>query len=395
MKTGRYILLLCLSMHVSMLFSQSMEEIKKKQEQTEKEINYLNKLLSATRNDQTATLDKLTLLNQKIIKAKEMVVSLKEEVNLLEKQLENNTKKRERFQADRQKTLDLYASMVVETWKKRDRSDKLATIFASADIGQAYARYKYFASVQDYSKRQLAKIARTSDSLLLVNKNLNALLSQKNKAQKEMSVMNSELLKEQNRVNDFVASLKKQERELTKKLQAEIKNREKYKKELQKLIDNQIKKSGSSTSKYNLTPEEKLISEDFAKNKGRLPWPVAEGFISEKFGVNVSPLARQVKLNNDGITITTSENAEVRAVFGGVVSEIMFIPGQNNVILIRHGNYFSLYNNIIEVFVKKGDQVKVKQRIGKLAVSAKGSSTINFQIWKDREILNPQGWLSK
>ena len=166
------------------------------------------------------------------------------------------------------------------------------------------------------------------------------------------------------------------------------------KKELEKLIAAQAKKSGSKNSTYKLTPEEKLISDDFAKNRGKLPWPVEQGFVSEKFGVNVHPVFKQVKLNNAGITITTSRNADVRAVFKGVVTEIMFIPGDNNVVIVRHGNYLTVYPNLVEIFIKKGDTVNVKQKIGKLAVSSGNNSTLNFQVWRDKDNLDPQLWLT-
>lgn len=155
-----------------------------------------------------------------------------------------------------------------------------------------------------------------------------------------------------------------------------------------------LKKSGSKNSTYKLTPEEKLISDDFAKNRGKLPWPVEQGFVSEKFGVNVHPVFKQVKLNNAGITITTSRNADVRAVFKGVVTEIMFIPGDNNVVIVRHGNYLTVYSNLVEIFIKKGDTVNVKQKIGKLAVSSGNNSTLNFQVWRDKDNLDPQLWLT-
>ena len=148
------------------------------------------------------------------------------------------------------------------------------------------------------------------------------------------------------------------------------------------------------TEYMKLTPEEKLISDDFAKNRGKLPWPVEQGFVSEKFGVNVHPVFKQVKLNNAGITITTSRNADVRAVFKGVVTEIMFIPGDNNVVIVRHGNYLTVYSNLVEIFIKKGDTVNVKQKIGKLAVSSGNNSTLNFQVWRDKDNLDPQLWLT-
>lgn len=393
MNLFRVILILFFTCTLTIAYSQSIEAIKKKNEKTEKEIAYLNKLLNTARNDQSATVQKITIINQKIVKGKEMIQSLTNEIGYIEKNINDNESVKSGLEANRKQMLDFYAKMVYETWKKRNISDKLVYIFSSSSFSQAYARYKYFEQIQDYSKRQLKQIRQTNDSLTRINAQLSKLIAQKNLAQSKISAQNNELIKEQNEANRYVAELKKKEKELVRKLNVEIKNRERFKKELEKLIAAQAKKSGSKNSSYKLTPEEKLISDDFAKNRGKLPWPVEQGFVSEKFGINVHPVFKQVKLNNAGITITTSRNADVRAVFKGVVTEIMFIPGDNNVVIVRHGNYLTVYSNLVEIFIKKGDTVNVKQRIGKLASSGE-SSTLNFQVWKDKDNLDPQLWLT-
>jgi len=375
-------------------YSQSIEAIKKKNEKTEKEIAYLNKLLENARKDRSNTVQKVSIINQKIVKGKEMIASLMNEVKYIENQINDNEFIKSRLESDKQRMLDFYSKMVYETWKKRNESDKLIYIFSSSSFAEAYARYKYFEQVQDYSKRQIRLIEQTNDSLTAINGQLNKLMAQKNATHSKIASQNNQLIKEQNEANKSIADLKKKEKELLRKLNIEIKNRERFKKELEKLIAAQAKKSGSKNSTYKLTPEEKLISDDFAKNRGKLPWPVEQGFVSEKFGVNVHPVFKQVKLNNAGITITTSRNAEVRAVFKGVVTEIMFIPGDNNVVIVRHGNYLTVYSNLVEIFIKKGDTVNVKQRIGKLAVSSGNNSTLNFQVWKDKDNLDPQLWLT-
>ncbi|HJA14262.1 MAG TPA: peptidoglycan DD-metalloendopeptidase family protein [Candidatus Butyricimonas faecavium] len=375
-------------------YSQSIDAIKKKNEKTEKEIAYLNKLLKNARKDKSSTIQKVSIINQKIVKGKEMIQSLTNEVNYLDSQIKKNECIKSDLESDKQKMLEFYSKMVYETWKKRNESDKLIYIFSSSNFAQAYARYKYFEQVQDYSKRQIQLIEQTNDSLTAINEDLSKLIALKGETQSKIVSQNNQLIREQNEANTYIADLKKKEKELLRKLNIEIKNRERFKKELEKLIAAQAKKSGSKNSTYKLTPEEKLISDDFAKNRGKLPWPVEQGFVSEKFGVNVHPVFKQVKLNNAGITITTSRNADVRAVFKGVVTEIMFIPGDNNVVIVRHGNYLTVYSNLVEIFIKKGDTVNVKQKIGKLAVSTGNNSTLNFQVWKDKDNLDPQLWLT-
>jgi len=389
----RYILPLCFVFLSVSLSAQSIKAIKEKQAKTEKEIQYLNKLLKETRTNKSVTTQQLTIIRQKIAKGKESIETLHKEVKYYEKLIADNELLKANLEADKEKMLDLYAKLVYETWKKRKNSDKLIYLFSSSGLVQAYARYKYFEQIQNYSKRQIQSIENMNDSLTTVNKRLSNLITQKNEVQSQLHSKNTLLIKEQNEANHYMAVLQKTEQSLNKKLNIEKKNRNRFTKELQKLIDSQVKKSGSKNSNYKLTSEEKLISDDFAKNKGKLPWPVKEGFVSEKFGVNVHPVFKQVKLSNDGITITTSPHAEVRSVFSGVVAEIMFITGYNNVVIIRHGNYLTLYSNLVNVYVKKGEKISVKTPIGKLATADK-NSTLNFQIWKDKSKLNPETWLS-
>ena len=390
----RNILIVIFLFSFTFSYSQSIDAIKKKNEKTEKEIAYLNKLLENARKDKSSTIQKVSIINQKIGKGKEMIQSLTNEVNYLDGQIKKNESVKSGLESDKQRMLEFYSKMVYETWKKRNESDKLIYIFSSSNFAQAYARYKYFEQVQDYSKRQIQLIEQTNDSLTVINKELSKLMALKSETQSKIVSQNNQLIREQNEANTYIADLKKKEKELLRKLNIEIKNRERFKKELEKLIAAQAKKSGSKNSTYKLTPEEKLISDDFAKNRGKLPWPVEQGFVSETFGVNVHPVFKQVKLNNAGITITTSRNADVRAVFKGVVTEIMFIPGDNNVVIVRHGNYLTVYSNLVEIFIKKGDTVNVKQKIGKLAVSSGNNSTLNFQVWRDKDNLDPQLWLT-
>lgn len=390
----RNILIVIFLFSFTFSYSQSIDAIKKKNEKTEREIAYLNKLLENARKDKSSTIQKVSIINQKIDKGKEMIQSLMNEVNYLDGQIKKNKSVKSGLESDKQRMLEFYSKMVYETWKKRNESDKLIYIFSSSSFAQAYARYKYFEQVQDYSKRQIQLIEQTNDSLTAINRELSKLIILKSETQSKITSQNNQLIREQNEANTYIADLKKKEKELLRKLNIEIKNRERFKKELEKLIAAQAKKSGSKNSTYKLTPEEKLISDDFAKNRGKLPWPVEQGFVSEKFGVNVHPVFKQVKLNNAGITITTSRNADVRAVFKGVVTEIMFIPGDNNVVIVRHGNYLTVYSNLVEIFIKKGDTVNVKQKIGKLAVSSGNNSTLNFQVWRDKDNLDPQLWLT-
>ncbi|MDE5638216.1 MAG: peptidoglycan DD-metalloendopeptidase family protein [Odoribacter sp.] len=374
---------------------QSISSIRKDKEKIEKEITYLNKLLEEAKSDRNVSVERLNILQQKIVQSKSLIQSLKQEVKYLENQIGRNESRIFQLITDRESMLSMYGRLVYGLWKKRDKTDKLMFIFASSDFNQAYNRYKYFEQIQSYSKRQLALIGQMNDSLNVRNEELKKYIALKNAALDDIDIKNRDLITQQESENKLIAELQKKEKQIVKKLQAEAKNRERLERELNKLIASQAKKSGGTSSSYKLTPEEKLLSDDFSKNKGKLPWPVTQGIISEKFGVNPHPVYKRVLMSNDGINITTSKNAEVRAVFNGVVSDIALMPGINNAVIIRHGNYLTVYTNLVYVSVKKGEKVTTKQTIGKVAYDTEKGSIMGFQVWNNLNKQNPELWLAK
>ena len=235
MKICRNILIVIFLFSFTFSYSQSIDAIKKKNEKTEREIAYLNKLLENARKDKSSTIQKVSIINQKIGKGKEMIQSLTNEVNYLDSQIKKNETVRLGLESDKQRMLEFYSKMVYETWKKRNESDKLIYIFSSSSFAQAYARYKYFEQVQDYSKRQIQLIEQTNDSLTAINRELSKLIILKSETQSKITFQNNQLIREQNEANTYIADLKKKEKELLRKLNIEIKNRERFKKELEKL----------------------------------------------------------------------------------------------------------------------------------------------------------------
>ena len=389
---------LLLSFHFS-VFSQSITDIRKQKEKAEKEITYLNKLLKDAAKNKSASTEKVNILQEKIVQSQRVLTSLNQEVSYLQKSIAGNEKRIGELQENRKTMLDMYARLVYGNWKKRNKTDKLMFILSASDFNQAYNRFKYFQQIQSYSGRQLDLIRQTNDSLEIKNRELKEMIARKNSVLSEIQVKNKELESEKHRENRYVSELQKKEKELKKKLDEQTKNRQRLAKELNRLVT-QTKKASTSGSKGKLTPDQQLVSNDFAKNKGKLPWPVEEGFISERFGVSVHSLHKYLKIANDGIDITTSKDATVRAVFKGVVLDVCFVPGLNYMILIQHGNYFTAYPNLLDVKVKRGEQVNTKQALGRIGYDSEKGSVLNFQIWqnvgKAQPVkLNPELWLAK
>ena len=387
------ILLFCFLIFHGNVLGQSIAEIRKQKEKSEKEISYLNKLLDQAAQNKLSSTQKLNILQEKILQSKKLLNSMDQEVKYLQNNISLNESRIDELEKNRSSMLNLYAKLVYGSWKKRDKMNKMMFIFSSSDFNQAYNRFKYFQQIQEYSARQLTLIKQVNDSLDSRNKELKSLIDQKNLVLIAINDKNRELESEKLKENGFIIELQKKEKELKRRLQVETQKRQRLTQELNRLIAKQIKKSDkTSTSNYKLTPEEKLVSDDFAKNKGKLPWPVAQGFISRKFGLSTDPVHTRVQNFNEGIDIMTSKDADVRAVFKGVV--IALTPCYNSII-IQHGNYFTVYSNLASFNVKKGDKVNTKDVIGKVGYDPDNSNILLFQLWKDNVRQNPELWLAK
>lgn len=380
------------------LFSQSINDIRKQKEKAEKEITYLNRLLKEASRNKSASTEKVNILQAKITQSRKVINSLSAEVNYLQGNITENERRITELQSEREAMLDMYAKLVYASWKKRSKSDKLMFILSASDFNQAYNRFKYFQQIQKYSDKQFKLIQQVNDSLKIRNEDLKRLVGKKNEVVRTIHMKNQEMESERMKENRYVSELQRKEKDLRKKLDKEIKNRQRLAKELNRLITEQTKKA--STGKGKLTQEEKLLSDDFAKNKGRLPWPVKDGFVSEKFGVSVHSLHKYLKMSNDGIDITTSKDSKVCVVFKGVVLDVCYVPGLNYTVLVQHGNFFTVYPNLLDVKVKRGDRVATKQVLGRIGYDSEKGSVLNFQIWQNvgkvqPVKLNPELWLAK
>ena len=369
--------------------AQSISTVRKQKAAAEKEISYLNKLLENAAKDKSVSTRNLKILQEKIIQSERLLKSLNQEVKYFQNEINSNEKRITELQVEKNNMLDLYAKLVYGTWKKRNKTDKLMFIFSSADFNQAYNRFKYFQQIQEYSNRQFDLIRQINDSLNFKNLNLDSLMTQKSIVLNTINTKNKDFESQKTRESREISNLQKKEKDLETKLKNEEHRR-------RKLNAIQIKKSGSNSStKFKLTPEQKLVSADFAKNKGKLPWPVTEGFVSKKFGLNVDPIHKQVKSFNNGIDIMSSKNANVHAIFKGVILKIWHESHFNYSVFIGHGNYFTVYSNLESVSVKLNDKVDTKDVIGKIENKNEDGSVLFFQLWKDMEKQNPSYWLAK
>jgi septal ring factor EnvC (AmiA/AmiB activator) len=382
---------------VDALSQNNISKLKKRKEQNAKDIAYTNTLLKNTLKNKNVSLGQLNLLNQRIKARQALIQSIENEISYMGSQINKINGDVKGLEEDLKKLKQQYAKVIQYAYKQRNSHEKLMFLLSSKDFNQAYKRYKYLQQFSEYSRKQGKMIAVKKDTLDANLLRLKTAKSEKVVLLSEKTKENTNLAQEKSQKSAIVSKLKKREKQLRDDLRKQQQYTRKLEKEIQKIIQRQAKlasKKNKGGGKFGLTPEEKVLSDSFDKNKGKLPWPTKTGFISEKFGQHKHAVLKHVNVRNDGVNITTDTKAECRSIFKGEVTHILSMPGLNNVIIIRHGEFFSVYSNLSTVAVKKGDTVTSKEKIGMVYTDQAQSQTVlKFQLWKGSTKLDPSLWL--
>ena len=394
-----FISVLILLAHPS--YSQSKKELEQKKKKLQREIKLTNKLLKETRKDKDLSVDELLKLKSKINSRSDLIAAMNSEMRLIGNDI--NTSKHEilGLETDLAYLKAEYAKIIYYAFKHRSSYDKMMFIFASKDVNQAYKRLKYIQQYSIYRKTQAVEIIKTQELLKLKiaslkqsNQEKTVLVSLEEQEKQNLAVEKAEQ-------ETIVKKLQGKEQSLKDKLKKKEAAKRKLQKAIQRIIEEEIrkareaaKKKGTTTKGFPLTPEALKLSNSFASNKGKLPWPVKQGVITALFGKHPHPVLEGIVINNNGIDISTTKGSSARAIFNGVVSSVAIIPGEGKVVMIRHGEYLSVYSYMSEVFVSKGDKIDIKQDLGVLVNEAgKAKTQVHIEIWKGMTKLNPKYWI--
>ena len=375
-----------------------LENDKKK---IEEEIKYNSKLLDETIKSQETTLNQLVVIKKQISTREKLIMNINSEIKAVNEEIDRNNLTLKQLTNDLAKLKGEYAAIIYYTHKNRSSYDKLMFIFSSSDFNQAYKRLKYFQQYSAYRKTQVILIEETQAEIKQKLEDLDNLKLAKVSLLRTIESEQSKLNAEKTQQSKTITDLNKKEKELLATIKDKEKAAKKLQKEIEKIIAEEInaasKKTGTSKSgAYSLTPNEVKLSSDFQLNKGGLPWPLERGIISGSFGEHPHPVLKNVMTKNNGIDILTEKDAKARAIFNGEVTRVMSIPNYNYVIMIRHGEFLSVYSNLSEVFVQKGDIVSTKQEIGNIHTDVKDNKTeLHFELWKGKTLLDPQLWLAE
>ncbi len=381
-------------------FSQSIDELQKKKQDAENEIKYTTKLLNEVQKNQKLSLNRLQLLNNQIEKRNTVVASINSEVDIYQELIENNSLAISLMNSDVEDIKKEYAELVRSAFRNKNAYDGLLLLLSADNVNQAFRRHLYMKHYTAYRENQAEIIGTIQEMLNQKKENLEQQKLIKLQLLTDIKKETQQLAQEKTQKNSEIQKLQKEQQSLRKKIQQQRDIEQQLEKEIQKIIEEEAKKSkaaGGTGAGFDLTPEQKLVGESFVQNKKRLPWPVERGVITEHFGINQHPVLSNVQTRNNGISISTEAGAKVRSVFNGEVSRVFGITGGNTAVIIRHGKYLTVYSNLREVLVKKGDKISTKQVIGTVYTDSddENKSILKFQIWLETQKLNPEEWIGK
>ncbi|MBI2967404.1 MAG: peptidoglycan DD-metalloendopeptidase family protein [Bacteroidetes bacterium] len=401
-------LFLCFCLRLFLSFpshAQTKDDLRKQKEHLEKEITFTGKLIEETRQNRKESLEHLITLNKKIALRQRYISAINREISLLEKQITENASIVEFLENDLRKIKDDYARMILFAYKNRNANNRLMFLFSSSDFQQAYKRSRFLKQYAQYRRKQAGLIMETQK---LLNEKIAALEIKKNEKRQLLLTEESEkksLAQEKSEQNEIYEKLKTKESSLKDDLKKKQAKAAKLQKAIEDIIAEEMRKAreaAKSKGTFELTPEAMELSSSFSKNKGKLPWPVERGIVTGHFGMQDHPVLKGIKINNNGIDITTEKESQTLAVFSGTVTGVIVLPGGQKAVIVQHGEFFTVYGNLKDVFVKKSDKITLKQPIGIVNTDEETlRAEAHLELWRMNKDgtgtlkLNPEEWIIK
>lgn len=389
----RYSLLVILFVTVyTTALAQTKTELEEKRKKAIDEISYVDNLLKSTSREKSESMNAIKIIGKKLTLRETLIMDMREEISLLSDRIDLNALAIGMMETDLTDLKNDYSKAVVNSYRSQKGYPDMVFVLAAKDFNQAYKRLKYLQQITKYRRREAETIMELKNQVESSKAKLQADLYKVSDLKTKEELQKQLLQKEKDRKQRMVSSLSNKEKQLKKDLEEKKRIAKKIENEIARLIEEEKKKSLRAAE----TPEQKLIGENFAENKGRLPWPVEKGIITAHFGIQNHAVLKYVTEKNDGIEITGSGKLLVRTVFKGEVTRVFSIPGANMTVIVRHGKFLSVYNNLVNVKVKLGDKVLTKQMIGEVYSDpgTGGSCVLKFMIF-DTKYLDPEEWISK
>ena len=405
MYTNKGLWTICCFLIISVATSQStsarqkaLEEQKKRLQQ---EIKQINTILFSNIRKEKSVVSKVEDLDLKISVRSQIVKVNNQQANLLTRQINVNQRNITNLRSELKNLKKDYANMIVKSYKSKSSQNRLMFLFSSADFLQAYKRIQYMKQYANFRKKQGEEISEKTQTIQNLNKILLDQKIIKEALVAENKIVQTTLMKERKFQQNLIRSIKSKSRSLTSEIKQKQRQSAAIDKEIERLIREAIAASNKLAGKasknvFALTPEAKLLAKNFVANKGKLPWPVEKGVVTQRFGTQPHPLVKTTMIKSNGVTISTNPKSKARAVFDGEVMAILSFKGSNPAVLIKHGNFITTYKNIAKVYVRKGQKVKSKQSIGEIFTHPQsGKTTLQFSVFNELKPQNPKNWIYK
>jgi len=392
----RFTIVPLLLLAVLTLNGQSKEELQAQKQKAFDDIKLARELMEKTTRERVGSVQQLSLLQKGINARAQLISTLEKEVNMIDSEIASTRASIKSLEQENEMNREEYARLIYYAYRNHTNYEKLMYILAGSTISQSYQRYKYLKYISDYRVKKAEQIVELMDELDRKNEELESLRSEKLDVMEEKDQEQQNLIGERGKQSEMIQDLRKQETRLKKQIEEKERIARELEAEIRRIIEEEARKASADNIYEALTPEQELISNDFRKNKGKLPWPVSKGIITTGYGNNEFPGLIGSSVKNNGIDINSAPGTKVRAVFDGEVTKVFAITGANYTVLIRHGQYLTVYQNLVNVRVKSGDKVLTKEILGDAFThSAHQVSMVHFELWQEKNILNPEDWLSK
>ena len=376
--------------------SKQQKELEAQRIRLKKEIRQINTILFKNSKTRKNALTEVEDLQVKLNVRSELIKVTNQQANLLTSKIRINEKN---ISVQRKELEDLkteYANLIRKSYESKSLQNRLMFLFSSENFLQAYKRLRYLKQYTRYRRRQGKAISEKTKLLQQLNQILSNEKADKILLIEENRIVQKEIEKEKKEQNSLIKNLERKQKKLASQISKKEKQQRAIDREINRLIREAIAASNSRAGKkgkktFQLTPEAKLLADNFISNKGRLPWPLEKGIVVQGFGRQRHPVVKTTIIQSNGVIIATEPLAQVRAVFEGEVMSVIVIKGSNPSVLIRHGNFITLYTNLAKLYVKKGEKVNAKQAIGEVFTNQQtGKTQLQFGIFNNVKALNPQ-----
>jgi len=394
----------------------TQEELEQRKAKIQLEIQEKEKLLQSVKSKEKSVVNQLLIQKEKIGLKEKLIRTTEKQTKLLSNDIYINQLKINQLNRDLEKLREDYAQMIVKSYKSRSEQSRAMFLLSSENFLQAYKRAQYMKQYASYRKMQGEEIKGKTKQLEDYNVKIGAQKQEKEKLIAENEKEKQELEKEKQEQEKIANQIKKEKGKIAAEIRKKQQETKRIDDQIKRMIREAIaaanrktaaanakanpkttaaeKKAMESSTKIILTPEGKIVSDNFKANKGRLPWPVEKGAITLGYGDQPHPVFRTLTVHNSGIEISTESGSTARAVFAGEVTQVQQLTPLKKAVAVKHGDYFTIYQNLSSVNVSVGDKVSAKQVLGKIKTDSDGKTVLKFLVLQNTTFFNPTGWLS-